>query len=156
MRVLLAELYASDAPGDTFPMSEDGQVRLHPMPVTEGPRTYLEPCLEPGIHFHTLPDLAAIRGIILAMDAGNPDAESRKEARGAEFIDDPKGMAAAIVQDVNGEAVSYSVMRGPATAQEGEAHSINTIIVGVQLADLPPAVGSGRLPISRCSYQVVL
>ena len=73
------------------------------------------------------------------MDAGNPDAESRKEARGEEFINDPKGMAAAIVQDVGGEAVSYSVMRGPATAQEGEAHSINTMIVGVQLADLPLA-----------------
>ena len=57
------------------------------------------------------------------MDAGNPDAESRKEARGEEFINDPKGMAAAIVQGVGGEAVSCSVMRGPATAQEGEAHS---------------------------------
>ena len=67
MRVLLAELYASDAPGDTCPMSVAGQVRLHSMPVKEGPRTYLEPRLEPGIHFHTLPDLATIRGYILAM-----------------------------------------------------------------------------------------
>ena len=139
MRVLLAELYASGAPRDTCPMSKHGPVQLHPMPMTEGPQTYLEPCLEPGIQFHTPLDLATIRGIVLAMDAGNQDAESRKEARGAEFVDDPEGIAAAIVQDVDGEAVSYSVMRGPATAQEGEAHSINTIIVGVQQADLPPA-----------------
>ena len=63
--------------------------QLHPMPVMEGPRTYLEPCLERGIHFHTPPDLATVRGFLCAMDAGNPDAESRKEARGAEFVDDP-------------------------------------------------------------------
>ena len=64
MRVLLAELYASNAPGDTFPDAEDGQVRLHPMPVREGPRTCLEPRLKPGLHFHTLPDLATIQGYI--------------------------------------------------------------------------------------------
>ena len=102
MRVLLAELYASDAPGDTCPDAEDGQVRLHPMPVLMGPRTYLEPRLEPGLHFHRLPDLATIRGYILAMEAGTPGAESRKEAREAEFVDDLAGMAAAIVQDVGG------------------------------------------------------
>ena len=109
------------------------------MPVPEGPRTYLEPCLEPGIHFHTAPDLATVRGYICAMDAGNPDAESQGEARGEESIDDPEGMGAAIVQDVDGQAVSYSVMRGPATAEEGEAHSINAAVTSVQQSDLPPA-----------------
>ena len=49
MRVLLAELYASDAPNDPCPSAEDGAVRLYPMPVQEGARTYLEPKLEPGI-----------------------------------------------------------------------------------------------------------
>ena len=73
------------------------------------------------------------------MEAGKPDAESRGEARGEEFVDDPEGMAAAIVQDVEGRAVSYSVMKGPGTGQEGEAHSINVAVVAVQHSDLPPA-----------------
>ena len=30
-------------------------------------------------------------------------------------------------------------MRGPATAQEGEAHSINAVVTSVQRSDLPPA-----------------
>ena len=62
MPVLLAELHASNALGDTCPDAEDGQVQLHPMPVVMGPQTYLEPRLEPGLHFHRLPDLATIRG----------------------------------------------------------------------------------------------
>ena len=110
--LVLAELYASDAPADKCPLPGIGPVQLHPMPVLEGPRTYLEPCLEPGIHFHTAPDLATVRGFICAMDAGNPYVDSREQARGAEFVDDLEGMAAAIVQDVGGRAVSYSVMRG--------------------------------------------
>ena len=80
------------------------------MPVREGPRTYLEPRLEPGLHFHTLSDLATIRGYILAMDAGTPDAESRKVARGVEFVEDTKGMAAAIIQNVRGVFVTHTVM----------------------------------------------
>ena len=131
MRVLLAELYASDAPGDTCPEPGAGPVQLHPMPAPGGPRTYLEPCLEPGIHFHTPPDLATVRGYDFAMDAGHPSAESRAEARGVETVNDPEGMAAAIVQDVGGRAISHSVMRGPATAQEGEAHSINAVVTPV-------------------------
>ena len=113
MRVLLAELYANDKPEDKCPDAADGPVRLHPMPVAIGPRTYLEPRLEPGLHFHRLPDLATIKGYILAMDAGTPDANSRKEARGAEFVDDPKGMAATIIQDVGGAVIAHTVMRGP-------------------------------------------
>ena len=140
MRVLLAELYASDTPGDTCPDTEDGPVCLHPMPVAMGPRTYLEPCLEPGLHFHKPPDLATIRGYILAMDAGTPGAESRKEARGAQFVDDPKGMAAAIIQDEGGVVIAHTVVRGPGTAQEGEAHAMNSMIRAVMEAtDLPPA-----------------
>ena len=84
--------------------------------------------LEPGLHFHTLPDLATIRGYILAMDAGTPDVESRKVARGVELVEDPKGMAAAIIQDVGGVSVAHTVMRGPGTAQEGEAHAMNSMI----------------------------
>ena len=91
MAVLLAELYTSDAPADKCPLSGEGPVRLHPMPVMEGPLSV------PGIHFHTPPDLATVRGFLCAMDAGHPDAENRKKARGAEFIDDPEVMAAAIV-----------------------------------------------------------
>ena len=97
MEVLLAELYANDAPADMCPVSGARPVQLRPMPVSEGPRTYLEPCLEPGIHFHTAPDLATVRGYICAMDVGNPDAKSRGQARGEEVVDDPEGMAAANV-----------------------------------------------------------
>ena len=67
MRVLLAELYASDARGDKCPMAGDGPARIRPMPAEEGPQTYLEPCLEPGIHFHDPPDLATVQCFICAM-----------------------------------------------------------------------------------------
>ena len=143
MRVLLAELYASDTPdfdtpGDPCPYAEDGLVRLHPMPVREGRKTYLDPKLEPGIHFHTLPDLATIRGYIFAMDAGTPGAESMKAAKKVEFVDEPAGMCAAVVQVAGGVAIAHTVMRGPGTAQEGESRSINSVVQTVQEADLPP------------------
>ena len=73
------------------------------------------------------------------MDAGTPNAAIRKEAREAEFVDDPAGMAAAIVQDVGGEMVRHTVMRGPGTAQEGEAHAMNSMIqIVMEATDLPP------------------
>ena len=106
MRELLAELYASKKPGDRCPDSDDGPVRVHAMPVEMGPRTFLEPRLEPGVHFHQLPDLVAIRGFITAWDAGNPSIVERQEAREVDQVDDPKGMAAAIIQEVDGEVVS--------------------------------------------------
>ena len=106
MRVLLAEFYASNKPGDRCPESENGLVRLHPMPVAMGPQTYLEPRLEPGVHFHQLPDLATIRGYIMAWDAGNPSADNRKEATEVESVDDLKGMAAAIIQEVDGAVIA--------------------------------------------------
>ena len=52
MRELLAELYASNQPGNRCPDSADGSVWLHPMPIEMGPRTFLQPRLEPGVHFH--------------------------------------------------------------------------------------------------------
>ena len=109
MQVLLAELYASNKPGDRCPEAEKGPVRLHAMLVQMGPRTYLEPRLEPGMHFHRLPDLATIRGYIMAWDAGNPSADDRKEAREVEELDDPRGMAAAIVQEEDGEVIEFTV-----------------------------------------------
>ena len=77
MQELLADLYASKRPGDRCPESDDGPVRLHAMPVQMGPRSSLEPRLEPGrlepgLHFHQLADLVPIRGFITAWDAGNP------------------------------------------------------------------------------------
>ena len=67
------------------------------MPVREGAGTYLTPKLEPGIHFHTPPDLATIRGFVFFMGASIPGAEGMKEARQAEFVDEPGKMAAAVV-----------------------------------------------------------
>ena len=90
MRVLLAELYASNAPGDTCPDAEYGHVRLHLMPVREGPQTYLEPRLEPGLHFHTLPDLATIRGYILAMDAARPMWRAGRRPEAQNLLTTPK------------------------------------------------------------------
>ena len=84
-----------------------------------GPRTFLEPRLEPGVNFHQLPDLVTIWGFITAWDAGNPSVEERQEAREVDEVDDPKGMAAAIIQEVDGEVVFRTVLRGPATSQEG-------------------------------------
>ena len=136
MRVLLAELYASDAPGDPCPCAEDGLVRLHPMPAREGPRTYLDPKLEPGIHFHVFADLATIRGYLLPMDSGTPSAESMKAARRVEFVDEPAGMTAAVAQVVGGEAIAHTVMFGLGTAQEGECHAINSVVQSAKKADL--------------------
>ena len=109
------------------------------MPVREGPRTYLDPRLEPGIHFHTLPDLATIRGYILAMDAGTRGAESMKASWKVEFVDEPAGMSAAIVQVAGGVVIAHTLMRPPGTAQEGESHSMNSMVQAVQEADLPLA-----------------
>ena len=116
MRVLLAEIYTSNRPGDRCPEAEDGPVQLYAMPVEMGPRTYLEPRLEPGVHFHRLPDLATTGGYIMAWDAGNPSADDHKEAREVEELNDPRGMAAAIVQEEDGEVIEYTVVRGPAIA----------------------------------------
>ena len=102
MRELLAELYASKRPGDRCPESRDGPVWLHAMPVDMGPRTFLEPRLDPGVHFHQIADMVTIRGFITAWDAGNPSVAERQEAREVDEIDDPKGMAAAVIQEVDG------------------------------------------------------
>ena len=49
-------------------------------------------------------------------------------------------MAAAIIQEAGGEVISRTVLRGPGTAQEGEALSMNVAIRSVQEATgLPPA-----------------
>ena len=110
MRALLAEVYASNRPEDRCPEVDDGPVRPYDMPVEEGPRTYLEPRLEPGVHFHRLPDLAPIRGYIMAWDAGNPSTDDCKEAIEVEELNDPRGMAAAIVQEVDGAVIEYTVV----------------------------------------------
>ena len=55
----------------------------------------------------------------MAWDAGNPGANDRKEARKVEAVDDPRGMAAAIVQEVDGAVIARTVVRRPATSQEG-------------------------------------
>ena len=116
------------------------------MPVAMGSRTYLEPRLEPGIHFHRLPDLATIRGNIMSWDPGNPSDEDRKEAREVKFVDDPNGMAAAIVQEVDGMVIAHTVIRGLVTSQEGEAHAMDTAVkysreaTGLLAADLEHVV----------------
>ena len=104
-----------------------------------GPRTYLEPGLEPGVHFHRLPDLATMQGDIIAWDAGNPSADDRKEAGEVEAVGDVRGMAAAIVQEVDGAVIARTVVLGPALSQEGVALSMNTAIKSAHEATgLPP------------------
>ena len=66
MRELLVELYASKKLGDRCPESRDGPVWLHAMPVDMGPRTFLEPRLDPGVHFHQVTDMVTIRGLVVA------------------------------------------------------------------------------------------
>ena len=102
MRELLAELYASKRPGDRCPDSGDGPVRLHAMPVDMGPRTFLKPNLTPGVHFHHVTALVTVLGILLGWDAGNPSVAERQEAREEDDIEDPEGMAAAIIQEAGG------------------------------------------------------
>ena len=67
------------------------------MPVEMGPRTFPEPRQEPGVYFHPLPNVVTIRGFITAWDAGNLSVEERVEAREVDKVDDPPGMAAAII-----------------------------------------------------------
>ena len=76
------------------------------MPVDMGPRTFLEPRLDPGVHFHQVTDMVTIRGLVVAWDAGNPSVAERQEAREEEDIEDPQGMAAAIIQEAGGEVHS--------------------------------------------------
>ena len=56
----------------------------------------------------------SIRGFITTWDAGNPSTEERQEAREVDEVDDPKGMATAIIQEVDGEVDSRTALRGPA------------------------------------------
>ena len=73
------------------------------MPVDMGPRTFLEPRLDPGVHFHQVADMVTIRGLLVALDAGHPSEAERQEAREEEDIEDPEGMAAAIIQEAGGK-----------------------------------------------------
>ena len=97
MRELLAELYASKRPGDRCPDSDGGPVRLRAMPVDMGPRTFLEPKLDPGVHFRHVTEMVTVRGVLLGWDAGHPSVAERQEAREEDDIEDPEGMAAAII-----------------------------------------------------------
>ena len=61
--------------GENFP----GDCEYTPRPVPCHPPNILYPHTEPGIHFHTLPNLAMIRGKIVAVDAGT--AKQGEEGR---------------------------------------------------------------------------
>ena len=125
MEEFLRELF-----GDTTP----ARVRRPAVPLL--PRTYLKPNRTPGVHFHNLPRLATVAGVVAATDAGAPSVRERKAARGVdELPDEGPGMTAAgISKDAQGGYTTASI-RAPATSQEGEALSLLYHIVSVSRID---------------------
>ena len=80
--------------------------------------TYVQPVTTPGPHFHDVPYLATVQGIIVGTDAGTPNPKERARAMELEHpAEECDGMSAAGVQlGPDGEIVK-SVVRAPATAQ---------------------------------------
>ena len=96
------------------------------------PRTYLEPDRELRVHFHQLPRLATIAGVIIATDAGAPSVKERKAASGVDELPDegPCMTAAGISLHAQGGYATASIC-APATSQEGEAVSLLYHIVSM-------------------------
>ena len=88
-------------------------------------RTVLQPVSTAGLHFHHVPHLATIKGIIIGTDAGTPRPKERAEARGVEHVgNEGPGMSANGTQSGPGGIITRCVIRAPATAQEGEAFTL--------------------------------
>ena len=98
---------------------------LHEATLPLLPATVIQPVTTPGIHFHRVLHLATIVGIIVGTDAGTPRPCDRAEARGVDHIgDECLGISANGTQSGPGGTITRSVIRAPATGQEGEAMTL--------------------------------
>ena len=92
------------------------------MPVDMGPRTFLEPNLDPGVHFHRVTEMVTVQGVLLGWDAGIPSVAERQEAREEDDIEDPEGMAAAIIQEAGGNFPHSTAGSGDGPGRGGPLH----------------------------------
>ena len=114
--------------------------------------TVLQPVTTPGLHFHHVPHLATIKGIIIGMNADTPRPKERAEAKGVEHVgNEGLGMSANGTQSGPGGVITRCVIRAPATAQEGEAFI--RIAYTVAAGRLK---GRRRLPLLRGGAVVLL
>ena len=89
--------------------------------------TIIQPVTTPGLHFHHVPHLATIKGPIVSMDAGTPRPQKRAEAGGVDHTgNEGPGMSANGTPSAPEGTITRSVVRAPATAQEGEAFPLIT------------------------------
>ena len=130
MSVLLQELFLPAFKGsyDTSFSNEALELRVAAMPRLAA--MVIQPITTPGLHFHHVPHLATIEGIIIGTDAGTLRPKERAEARGADHIgNEGPAMSANGTQSGPEGTITRSVIRDPATAQEGEAFTLITYTV---------------------------
>ena len=86
MSVLLLDLFlpAFEGSDNTSFSNEALELREAEMPRLAS--TVLRPITTPGLHFHHVPRLATIEGIIIGTDAGAPRFKERAEARVVDHI----------------------------------------------------------------------
>ena len=92
--------------------------------------TIIQPVSTRGLHFHHVPHLATIEGIIVGTDAGTSRPQARAKARGVDDVGNKGlGMSACGTQSGPEGTITRSVIRAPATAQEGEVFTLITYAV---------------------------
>ena len=88
MSVLLRELFLPAFKASYNTSFSNEALDLHETTLPQLPTTIIQPVTTPGLHFHRVPHLASIEGIIIGTDAGTPRPRDRAEDRGVEYIGD--------------------------------------------------------------------
>ena len=147
LSVLLQELFLPASEGSYVSTFSNEAVDLHEATPPLLPATILQPVTTPGVHFQCILHLITILGIIVGTDAGTPRPGDRASARGMEHIgDEGPGMSANGTQSGPGGPISRSVIRAPATSQEGEAMTlvVYTVAAGVHKGKVVWIVGDSQ------------
>ena len=86
MSVLLQELFVPAFEGSYDTSFSNEALDLHETTLPRIPATVIQPITTPSVHFHRVPHLASIEGIVVGTDAGTPRPRGRAEARCVEHI----------------------------------------------------------------------
>ena len=125
MLVPLQELFLPAFEGSYDTSFSNEVLHLHKTTLPQLAATIIQPVTTPDLHFHRVPHLASIEGIITGTYAGTPRPRDRAEARGVDHIgDEGPGMSSNGTQSKPEGNITRSVMRAPARAQEGEAFTL--------------------------------
>ena len=112
MSVLLQELFLPAFKGSYDTSFSNEALDLHETTLPQLPATIIQPVTTPGLHFHCVPHLACIEGIIISTNAGTPRPRDRAEAGGMDYIgDEGPGMSSNGTQSNPGGNITRSVIR---------------------------------------------